>query len=88
MPRYAIPGEEDIGHLFAFAADVKVIYTLRLPRSGADRDAEIAATFKSGTPGGSLVLKSATSRIFIAECTGRYPTIPRSAACGGRSPPP
>lgn len=44
MPRYAVPGEEDIDNLFAFAAaaDVKVIYTLRLPRSDAARNAAIA----------------------------------------------
>lgn len=44
MPRYAIPNEADIDNLFAFAAaaDVKVIYTLRLPAADAARNAEIA----------------------------------------------
>jgi hypothetical protein len=44
MPRYAVPGEEDIDNLFAFAAaaGVKVIYTLRLPGSGTERNASIA----------------------------------------------
>jgi hypothetical protein len=44
IPTYAIPGEKDIDNLFAFAAaaDVKVIYTLRMPRADADKDAAIA----------------------------------------------
>jgi len=43
-PRYAIPGEGDTDRLFAFAAaaDVKVIYTLRLPGADAERNAQIA----------------------------------------------
>ena len=43
-PRYAIPGERDIDDLFAFAsaADLKVIYTLRLARGDAERNAAIA----------------------------------------------
>ena len=44
MPRYAVPGEADVDHLFAFAAaaGVKVLYTLRLPRSKEEDDAAIA----------------------------------------------
>jgi hypothetical protein len=44
IPRYAMPADADIDSLFAFAAaaDVKVIYTLRLPRTDAVRDAQIA----------------------------------------------
>ena len=45
MPRYAIPSEKDIDSLFAFAqaAGVQVLYTLRLPRSDAARNAAIAS---------------------------------------------
>src|SRR5579864_5211334 len=44
MPKYEVPGEKDVDHLFAFAAaaDVKVIYTLRLPRADVAHDAGIA----------------------------------------------
>lgn len=44
MPKYDVPGEKDIDELFAFAAaaDVKVLYTLRLPGANVDRDAAIA----------------------------------------------
>src|SRR5215470_12621507 len=44
MPRYAVPREKDIDSLFAFAeaADVKVIYTLRLPAADIEDDAAIA----------------------------------------------
>src|SRR5437879_4205221 len=44
IPRYVIPDERDIDELFAFAAaaDVKIIYTLRLPRVDVARDAAIA----------------------------------------------
>jgi len=44
MPKYTMPGEQDVDHLFAFAAaaDVKVIYTLRLPRADVAADAAIA----------------------------------------------
>lgn len=44
MPRYAVPGEKDIDQLFAFAdaADVKVIYTLRLPNAKPENDAAVA----------------------------------------------
>jgi len=44
MPKYAMPGEKDVDHLFAFAAaaDVKVIYTLRLPRAEVAADSAIA----------------------------------------------
>ena len=44
QPAYAVPGEKDIDNLFAFAAaaDVKVLYTLRLPRADVDNDAAIA----------------------------------------------
>jgi hypothetical protein len=43
-PRYAVPGEKDIDSLFAFAdaADVKIIYTLRLPAADIEEDARIA----------------------------------------------
>jgi hypothetical protein len=43
-PRYAIPSESDIDRLFAFAAaaDVKVIYTLRLPGGDPERSAQLA----------------------------------------------
>jgi hypothetical protein len=45
QPDYAVPGEKDIDHLFAFAqaANVKVLYTLRLPRANIPQDAAIAA---------------------------------------------
>jgi hypothetical protein len=41
---YAIPGEKDIDNLFAFAAaaEVRVIYTLRLPQANVDKNAAIA----------------------------------------------
>jgi hypothetical protein len=44
MPRYAIAGEQDIDHLFAFAkaAGVKVLYTLRLPGAAPESDAAVA----------------------------------------------
>jgi hypothetical protein len=44
MPNYAVPGEKDIDNLFAFAAaaDVKVLYTLRLPRADVANDAAVA----------------------------------------------
>jgi hypothetical protein len=44
MPRYAVPREKDIDKLFAFAAaaDVKVLYTLRLPAADVSDDAAIA----------------------------------------------
>lgn len=44
LPQYGIPGPADIDHLFAFAqaADVKIIYTLRLLNGSAQQDAEIA----------------------------------------------
>lgn len=44
MPRYAVPGEKDIDNLFAFAeaAGVKILYTLRLPRIEAEKDAALA----------------------------------------------
>jgi hypothetical protein len=44
QPAYAVPVEKDIDNLFAFAAaaDVKVIYTLRLPGANVDNDASIA----------------------------------------------
>ncbi len=44
MPRYAVPSENDVDQLFAFAgaADVRVLYTLRLPRSKVEQDAAIA----------------------------------------------
>ncbi len=44
MPRYAVPGEKDVDSLFAFAAaaDLRVIYTLRLPGSQAESAAAIA----------------------------------------------
>jgi hypothetical protein len=44
IPRYAIPAEGDIDNLFAFAAaaDLKVIYSLRLPGGDANHNAEIA----------------------------------------------
>src|SRR5215831_16134247 len=43
-PRYAVPGGKDIDSLFAFAdaADVKIIYTLRLPAADIEQDAAIA----------------------------------------------
>ena len=43
-PKYEVPGEHDVDHLFAFAAaaGVKVLYTLRLPRANVDQDAAIA----------------------------------------------
>src|SRR5690242_1866337 len=44
IARYAVPHEKDIDSLFAFAdaADVKVIYTLRLPAAEVDDDAAVA----------------------------------------------
>lgn len=44
LPQYHVPGPADIDHLFAFAeaADVKVIYTLRLLNGSATDDARIA----------------------------------------------
>src|SRR5574340_1205018 len=44
MSRYAVPGENDIDQVFAFAAaaGVKVIYTLRLPGGDPGRNAAIA----------------------------------------------
>lgn len=44
MPSYQIPNTDDIDNLFAFAdaADVKVIYTLRMPGSDISRNVEIA----------------------------------------------
>ena len=44
IPTYAVPGEKDVDNLFAFAAaaDVKVIYTLRVPRADVGKDAAIA----------------------------------------------
>jgi hypothetical protein len=44
MAKYAMPGEKDVDHLFAFAAaaDVKIIYTLRLPHADVAADAAIA----------------------------------------------
>jgi Glycosyl hydrolase family 79 C-terminal beta domain len=44
IARYAVPHEKDIDSLFAFAdaADVKVIYTLRLPAADVDDDAAVA----------------------------------------------
>jgi hypothetical protein len=44
MPRYAVPHGDDIDKLFAFAADadVKVIYTLRLPAADVADDAAVA----------------------------------------------
>ncbi|HEV2247501.1 MAG TPA: glycosyl hydrolase family 79 C-terminal domain-containing protein [Terriglobia bacterium] len=43
-PEYAVPGPEDVDHLFAFAkaADVKVIYTLRLLNGSPSGAAAIA----------------------------------------------
>jgi hypothetical protein len=43
-PSVAVPGEKDVDNLFAFAAaaDVKVLYTLRLPRANVENDAAIA----------------------------------------------
>lgn len=44
LPQYRVPGPADIDHLFAFAeaADVKIIYTLRLLNGSLKQDAEIA----------------------------------------------
>ncbi len=44
QPTVGIPGEKDIDNLFAFAAaaNVKVIYTLRLPHANVRNDAAIA----------------------------------------------
>ena len=44
MAQYAVPDRRDIDHLFAFAnaADLKVIYTLRLLNGSAKDDADIA----------------------------------------------
>lgn len=43
-PQFRIPGQTDIDHLFAFAraADVKVIYTVRLLNGNIEQDAAIA----------------------------------------------
>lgn len=43
-PGVAVPSERDIDHLFAFAAaaDLQVIYTLRLPRARPEDDAALA----------------------------------------------
>jgi hypothetical protein len=44
MPKYTMPSEKDVDQLFAFAAaaDVKVIYTLRLPNADVAADAAMA----------------------------------------------
>src|SRR5262249_25952915 len=43
-PEYAVPGPEDVDHLFAFAkaADVKVIYTFRLLNGNTAQAADLA----------------------------------------------
>ena len=43
MPRYQVPGQNDIDKLFAFAAvaGVKVLYTLRLPGADVHNDAAV-----------------------------------------------